>query len=228
MINSMTGFGEAKGEVNGISFTVEVKTVNNRYFKAIVKLPELAAFLEGDIEKLLRKNLSRGTVNYALRLKDVSANALFDIDEVALKAVVEKLRRAESSAGVRGAIDIANLLCLPGIIRPASPDKEMAEKIGIHMDWQRYEGTLSYYPSVLYTEVNPDTEFDMFVISFKDVLHTGSFTAENPWLDEISVTNPYTYNVMMNIEEAKRKGFREGDIICLENIHGCRGLRKLF
>ncbi len=127
----MTGYGEAQGEINGVSYAVEVKAVNNRYFKAIVRLPEAVAFLEEDIEKLLRKNLSRGTVNYVLRLKDVSANAnaLFNINEAALQAVVEKLGRVGSSAGVKGTIDIGSLLSLPGIIRPTSPDKDAAEKI---------------------------------------------------------------------------------------------------
>ena len=129
MINSMTGYGEAQGEVSSVSYLVEIKTLNHRYFKTIVKLPELVAFLEEDIEKLLRKNLSRGTVNYVLRLKNTSVNALFDIDETALQTVVEKLNRAGSSAGVKGAIDIGNLLSLPGIIQPATPDKEVAEQI---------------------------------------------------------------------------------------------------
>ena len=129
MINSMTGYGGAQGEVNGVSYVVEVKAVNNRYFKTIIKLPELTGFLEEDIERLLRENLSRGTVNYALRLKDVSANALFDIDEAALQAVVEKLSRVASSVDINRAIDIGSLLTLPGIVRPASPDKEMAEQI---------------------------------------------------------------------------------------------------
>jgi len=125
----MTGYGEAQGEVNSVSYLVEIKTLNHRYFKTIVKLPELVAFLEEDIEKLLRKNLSRGTVNYVLRLKNTSVNALFDIDETALQTVVEKLNRAGSSAGVKGAIDIGNLLSLPGIIQPATPDKKLAEQI---------------------------------------------------------------------------------------------------
>ena len=129
MINSMTGYGGAQGEINGVNYVVEVKAVNNRYFKTIIKLPELAAFLEEDIERLLRKNLSRGTVNYALRLKDVSANALFDIDEAALKAIVEKLSRVGSSVDINRAIDIGSLLTLPGVIRPTSPDEEMAEQI---------------------------------------------------------------------------------------------------
>lgn len=129
MINSMTGYGQAQGEVNDVSYVVEVKAVNNRYFKSIIKLPELAAFIEEDIEKLLRGSLSRGTVNYALRLKDVSASTLFDIDETALQAVLEKLNRAGSSAGIERAVDISNLLSLPGIIQPAVPEKEVAEQI---------------------------------------------------------------------------------------------------
>jgi uncharacterized protein (TIGR00255 family) len=129
MINSMTGYGEAQGEGNGVSYVVAIKTVNNRYFKSIVKLPELVAFLEEDIEKLLRENLGRGTVNYVLRLKDASADALFAIDQTALKAIVEKLNQAGTSAGIRGTIDLGNLLSLPGIIKPASPNAEKAGQV---------------------------------------------------------------------------------------------------
>jgi len=129
MINSMTGYGEAQGEINGVSYLVEIKTVNHRYFKVIIRLPEPVAFLEEDIDKLLRDNMSRGTVNYVLRLKNSSINALFDIDEAALKTIVEKLNKAGSSADVKGQIDIGNLLTLPGIIQPVLPDKEASEQI---------------------------------------------------------------------------------------------------
>jgi uncharacterized protein (TIGR00255 family) len=82
----MTGFGEAQGEINGATYTVEIKTVNNRYLKTSIRLPEMVAFLEEDIDKLLRKNLSRGMVICVLRLKNVPANVLFGIDETALRA----------------------------------------------------------------------------------------------------------------------------------------------
>jgi len=128
-MNSMTGYGEAQGEADGVNYAVEVKTVNNRYLKTMIKLPELASFLEEDIDKLLRKNIFRGTINYVLRLKDTSASALFDINEAALQAVLEKLSRAGSSTGINGVIDIGNLLTLPGIIQPALPGKERAVQI---------------------------------------------------------------------------------------------------
>ena len=129
MISSMTGYGEAEGQLNGVTYAVEIRTVNNRYFKASVRLPDSMAFLEDDIEKLLRRNLSRGTVNYVLRLKNVSANVLFDIDETALQAYMERLSHIASSANMKCPIDVGGLLNLPGIIRPTSPDEEVAGQV---------------------------------------------------------------------------------------------------
>jgi len=127
----MTGYGQAEGEAKGVSYAIEIKAVNNRYLKTNIKLPEMVAFMEEDIEKLLRKNLSRGTINYALRLKQISANALFDIDEIALRAIMDRLSQISSSADISPPwrIDIGSLLNLPGIIRPTMPDKEMVEHI---------------------------------------------------------------------------------------------------
>ena len=125
----MTGYGQAEDELKGVSYAVEIKTVNNRYLKTNIKLPEAVAFLEEDIEKLLRKNLSRGTINYALRFKQISANALFDIDETALRAIMDRLSQIGSSADIKGTIEMGSLLNLPGIIRPTLPDKEMAEHV---------------------------------------------------------------------------------------------------
>jgi uncharacterized protein (TIGR00255 family) len=125
----MTGYGDAEGQLNGVTYAVEIRTVNNRYFKASIRLPDSIAFLEDDIDKLLRRNLSRGTVNYVLRLKNISANVLFDIDETALQAYMERLSRIASSAGMKCPIDVGGLLNLPGIIRPTSPDEEVAGQV---------------------------------------------------------------------------------------------------
>ncbi|MBN1972423.1 MAG: YicC family protein [Sedimentisphaerales bacterium] len=129
MIKSMTGYGQAQGEINGVSYAVEIKSVNNRYLKTSVKMPEMLSFLEDDIDKLLKKNISRGTVNYVLRLKDMSGNTLFEIDEKALQAISQKLNKAALAAGFGAQFDISNLLTLPGIIRPILPNNEEIELI---------------------------------------------------------------------------------------------------
>jgi len=129
MIKSMTGYGQAQGDFNGVSYAVEIKSVNNRYLKTAIKLPDIFSFIEDDIEKLLRNNLSRGTVNFVLRLKDISGNSLFEIDEKALQSIAQKLHNAVSAIGIEGKFDISNLLSLPGIVRPILPDNEQAKMI---------------------------------------------------------------------------------------------------
>lgn len=129
MINSMTGFGEADCEIDGISYTVEIKTVNNRYYKSSIRLPDTVAFLEEDIDKLLRNSLSRGTMSYNLRLKNVAAKAMFDVDETAMQRCVERLSEIAKQLKINYEIDLAALLALPGIIQPVLPDEREAQRI---------------------------------------------------------------------------------------------------
>jgi len=129
MLSSMTGYGFADGQFGGITYAVEIKTVNNRYFKSKIKLPEPLSFLEGDIEKLLQKGLSRGMINYTLSLKNAPADMFFNLDEQAIGSYLSRLSRIASSADVRCQIDISGLLTIPGVLAPVPPDEKKANEI---------------------------------------------------------------------------------------------------
>ena len=129
MIRSMTGFGQACGEVDGVIYTVEIRSVNNRYFKTQIRLPDIMAFLEGEVEKQHRKNIQRGTINYSLRMKNVSGQALFDIDENTLGAYVQRLKELLPDGNSHCQIDLASMLSLPGIVQPAVPTEEQTERM---------------------------------------------------------------------------------------------------
>ena len=129
MINSMTGYGESAGQINGMDYIVELKTVNNRYLRTVIKLPEAVAFLEERIEKLLRQNLARGTVNFVLRVKGLSVEELFDLDETALRQLIQRLDAVRSQTGAESCLDVGGLLSLPGIVRPAVPTEEKTAQI---------------------------------------------------------------------------------------------------
>ncbi|MBI4295951.1 MAG: molybdopterin-dependent oxidoreductase [Chloroflexi bacterium] len=105
-------------------------------------------------------------------------------------------------------------------LRDKEAVRKRAEKIGMDMEWDQYTPLLSYFPAAMYTDVPPDSEFDLVAVSPRDVLHTHRFSAENPWVDELSQTNPYTYNIVMHADTAKEKGIKEGDVISLENFRG--------
>jgi uncharacterized protein (TIGR00255 family) len=125
----MTGFGQACSEVDGVVYTVEIRSVNNRYFKAQLRIPDIVAYLEGEIERLHRDAIHRGTVNYSLRMKNVSGQALFDIDENTLQSYVQRLRAILPAQDGHSRIDLASMLSLPGIVQPAIPDEAQMEKM---------------------------------------------------------------------------------------------------
>lgn len=129
MISSMTGYGSAAGQFDGVVYLAEIKTVNSRYFKARIKVPEPVVFLEEDIESVLRQQLSRGMVNYILHIKNVSSDVFFDIDEKALQNYVERLGKIASKAKVSCSIDIGNLLSLPEVFVPLVPDEAKAGRV---------------------------------------------------------------------------------------------------
>jgi len=124
MVLSMTGFGSALADASGISYRVEIRSVNNRYFKAAVKMPEQFSRYEGDIERQLRDGLGRGSVMLTLRVKDDQSAAGYEINAAALRHYVERLR--EVAGGGNGThIDLASLLDVPGVCEPAEIDEQV-------------------------------------------------------------------------------------------------------
>lgn len=126
----MTGFARVCREINGINYAVEIRTVNNRYFKPSIRLPEATAFLEQEIEKFLRQQIYRGTVNYFLRYKNTSGEPMYEIDAAALKNYVAKLNSiSRPDGGIECRINLADLLLLPGVVRSQEPENEQAQQL---------------------------------------------------------------------------------------------------
>ncbi len=92
--------------------------------------------------------------------------------------------------------------------------------MGFRLNWDYFTGLTSYFPSVINAEEPSDSDYNLLVISQRDPLMTYRFTAGNPYINEVALLNPYTYNIAMNVETAKKKGIKEGDVICLENPWG--------
>ena len=69
MIRSMTGFGRAQVSVEGYNITVEIKSVNNRYFDFYAKMPRTFSFLEEKVKSLLSTEISRGKVECSLQIE---------------------------------------------------------------------------------------------------------------------------------------------------------------
>ena len=99
------------------------------------------------------------------------------------------------------------------------PEVEKINKeTGIFMDPQQYTPLISWFPCTNHKVTDPN--YDLYCYSYRDVLHSASSTMEQPWLDEASRMNPYTYNITMNAGTARKKGLKDSDTIELETYLG--------
>jgi len=121
MISSMTGFGAADGLVGGARASVEIRTVNHRFFSPSLKLPSAFARWEGEIRELLRQKIARGHVTLTARIDRDSAAPV--IDETRLAHYLTALKALQKKHKLAGELDLATLLRLPDVI--AAPSDEV-------------------------------------------------------------------------------------------------------
>jgi len=95
--------------------------------------------------------------------------------------------------------------------------KVILDETGLKVDMSQYTPLITWVPCPPHKVVDG---FDLICYSYRDVLHTGSHTMEQPWLDEASRMNPYTYNITMNTSTARSLGIKDGDIVAVESATG--------
>ena len=123
MIVSMTGFGDASSERNGTHYAVEIRALNNRFFKSIIKLPDNVSGLEPELETTLRQQLGRGSITYIFKMRTDSAEAAYHINTPALHAYLQQLQAVRKLDSLVQ-IDLASLLQLPGVCQEPRDDTD--------------------------------------------------------------------------------------------------------
>lgn len=128
MIRSMTGFGESAATEDGVHYVVEVRSLNSRYFKSVIRMPDELQLLEAEIEQVLRNRLRRGSVFCTVKYADTSARAAYSINSAALALYVDALKKARDVLGSSASLDLGPLLSLPGVLQPPQDVEERAER----------------------------------------------------------------------------------------------------
>lgn len=94
MIKSMTGYGRSQQVLGGRDITVEIKSVNHRYFEFSARIPRVYGFLEERLKSFLQSEIHRGKteVNVIINNLDVS-NTAVEINHDLAGAYVSALRQ---------------------------------------------------------------------------------------------------------------------------------------
>lgn len=129
MIVSMTGFGDASAARGQTHYAVEIRSLNNRFFKSVIKLPDIIAGLEPEIESLLRDRLVRGSITCIVKMRVEGAQAAYQINQAALRSYLDQLKKIDGLDGV-ARIDLASLLSLPGVCQEPDDQTDHLETHG--------------------------------------------------------------------------------------------------
>jgi len=112
----MTGFGDARKQNERLSIAVEIRAVNNRYFKMTTKCPDVYAPLENKFEKLVRASIARGTVSLTLRFDRVGQRSQYRLDRDVLKDYWQQLHGLAELIHVAAPNHLGSFLELPGVV----------------------------------------------------------------------------------------------------------------
>ena len=90
MIKSMTGYGSAKGTVEGIEVSVELKSVNNKFLDTSIRLPRSFLFAEETIKQAVSSHISRGKVDVFVSVDSSAAGDMsVKVNEPLLRGYAE-------------------------------------------------------------------------------------------------------------------------------------------
>lgn len=111
MIKSMTAFGRAVGEVGGKRYTIELRSVNNRYLDVTVKLPRPWSYLEEPLKaQLSRRGIVRGKVEIYVSIETLSdEDVVIDLDPAYTAGYLTALRRLRDEFGLKDDISVMSV-----------------------------------------------------------------------------------------------------------------------
>lgn len=125
----MTGFGAAEGAVGEARVSVELRSVNHRFFSPAMKLAAPVARWEADAREVIRARVSRGHVTVLATMQGARGMRAV-IDETAFAARAAALRDLQQRHGLGGTVDVATVLRMPDVVHmPESDDAEADEGV---------------------------------------------------------------------------------------------------
>ena len=119
----MTGYGRAVETVNGREFTVELRSVNNRYLDCTVKMPRSLSFAEEAVKQAVKSAVSRGKVDVYISVKSETADdTRITLNTAVLEGYLAAMRQMVTEFGVKDDISVSAVSRLPEVFTVDKPE----------------------------------------------------------------------------------------------------------
>lgn len=117
MIKSMTGYGNAKGKIGELEISVELKSVNNRYLDASVRMPRSFLFAEDAVKAAISRHISRGKVDMFINVDTSAAgNMNVKVNEPLLRGYIDAIQKISEEYGLANDLTALSVSRFPDIL----------------------------------------------------------------------------------------------------------------
>ena len=136
MVKSMTGYGRAVETVNGREFTVELRSVNNRYLDCSVKLPRSLSFAEDSVKQAVKNSISRGKVDVFITVhSEGAADVKVTLNAAMVEGYLAAMKQMVSDYGVQDDISVSLISRMPEVFTVEKPEVDeeqlLADLMGV-------------------------------------------------------------------------------------------------
>ena len=136
MVKSMTGYGRAVETVNGREFTVELRSVNNRYLDCTVKLPRRLTFAEEAVKQAVKGTISRGKVDVFISVRsEGTSDVKITLNAAMVEGYLAAMKQMVTEYGVRDDISVSVISRMPDVFTVEKPEVDeqqlLADLLGV-------------------------------------------------------------------------------------------------
>lgn len=123
LIKSMTGYGRAVETVNGRQFTVELRSVNNRYLDCSVKLPRTLSFGEDAVKQAVKNVISRGKVDVFVTVHaEGGMEATVSLNTALVEGYLAAMQQMAQTYHIQEDISVSLLSRMPDVFSVEKPE----------------------------------------------------------------------------------------------------------
>lgn len=131
MIKSMTGYGRAQEVILGRDITVEIRSVNHRYYEFSARVPRAYGYLEEKLKGYINGRISRGKVEVSVAIVcSGDSDSLIEVNSKNVTGYVDALRKSARELGLQDDLALSDIIRLPDIfnVKKAEVDEEVIWK----------------------------------------------------------------------------------------------------
>ncbi len=126
MLRSMTGYGRSQKILNGRDISVEIRSVNHRYYEYTSRIPRTYNYIDEKLKSLLKSAISRGKVEVSVTINNIEGkDSQIAINKGVAEGYVTALRSISEELGLKDDLTLSKLIKIPDIFNiQKTPDDE--------------------------------------------------------------------------------------------------------